>query len=76
LKFAYLGGFSRVPGSNGHPTINVKNNFGGVLADADTFNRRMKLVWVGTGMTEAEPMYRDVQAFREALRKPALSALF
>jgi feruloyl esterase len=65
--FAYVGGFSGVPGGNGGPVVNVKTDFGGVLAGAESFNKRMKLVWIGTGTAEPAPMYKGMQGFRGAI---------
>jgi len=66
-KFAWVGGFSGVPGGNGGPVIDVKTAFHGVLADAAAFNKRMKLVWIGTGSMEPERMMQGMKNFREAI---------
>ncbi len=71
-KFAYVGGFSGVPGGNGGPVINTKTDFGGVLADAQAFNQRMKLVWIGTGTAEPDSMYKGMQGFRQAIAKTGI----
>ena len=64
-KFAWVGGFSGVPGGNGGPVIKPKTDFNGVMADANAFNKRMKLVWIGTGTVEPESMYKGMQGFRK-----------
>jgi hypothetical protein len=46
------------------PVINTKTDFGGVLADADVFNKRMKLVWFGIGTEEPGRMSQGMQASR------------
>ena len=66
-RFAYVGGFSGVPGGNGGPVLNPRTDFGGVLADAEAFNKRMKLVWFGIGTTEPESMAKGMRGFREAI---------
>ncbi len=65
--FAYVGGFSGVPGGAGGPAFNTKTDFGGVMADADAFNKRMKLVWFGIGTQEPERMMQGMQNFRKSL---------
>jgi enterochelin esterase-like enzyme len=75
-KFAYVGGFSGVPGGNGGPVINTKSDFGGVLADAAAFNKRMKLVWFGTGTEEPERMRQGMQGFREAITKAGIKFVY
>ncbi|QOY90215.1 alpha/beta hydrolase-fold protein [Paludibaculum fermentans] len=75
-KFAYVGGFSGVPGGNGGPVINTKTDFNGVLADAQAFNKRMKLVWIGTGTAEPAPMYKGMQGFREAITNAGIRHIY
>jgi enterochelin esterase family protein len=74
--FAYVGGFSGVPGGNGGPTIDPKTAFGGVLADAAPFNKRMKLMWIGTGTMEPERMMQGMKGFREAITKAGIKHVF
>ena len=47
--FAYLGGFSGGGGGFGGAPFDPKTAHGGVMADADAFNRRVRLVWLGIG---------------------------
>lgn len=75
-KFAYVGGFSGVPGGNGGPVINTQTDFGGVLADAAAFNKRMRLVWIGTGTAEPPTMYKGMQGFREAITKAGIQHIY
>jgi enterochelin esterase-like enzyme len=75
-KFAYVGGFSGVPGGNGGPVVNTKTAFGGVLADAQAFNKRMKLVWIGTGTAEPAAMYKGMQGFREAITRAGIQHVY
>jgi enterochelin esterase-like enzyme len=74
--FAYVGGFSGVPGGNGGPVVKPKTDFGGVLADAETFNKRMKLVWIGTGTAEPESMYQGMQGFRGAITEAGIEHVY
>lgn len=49
-KFAYLGGFSGSSGGRGG--FDAKTSSNGVFADADTFNKKVKLVFLGIGSVE------------------------
>jgi enterochelin esterase family protein len=75
-KFAYVGGFSGVPGGSGGPAINPKTDFKGAMADAAAFNKRMKLVWFGTGTEEPERMRQGMQGFREAITKAGIKFVY
>ena len=75
-KFAYVGGFSGVPGGNGGPVIDTKSDFGGALADAAAFNKRMKLVWFGTGTEEPESMRKGMRGFHEAIAKAGIKFVY
>jgi enterochelin esterase-like enzyme len=75
-KFAYVGGFSGVPGGNGGPVIDTKSDFGGALADAAAFNKRMKLVWFGTGTEEPESMRKGMRGFHEAIVKAGIKFVY
>ena len=75
-QFAYVGGFSGVPGGNGGPVIDTKSDFGGVLADAAAFNKRMKLVWFGTGTEEPESMRKGMRGFHEAIAKAGIKFVY
>ncbi|MGE5486963.1 MAG: alpha/beta hydrolase-fold protein [bacterium] len=66
-KFAWLGGFSGVPNGNGGPPVDPKTAFNGVLADGASLNKRLKLMWIGTGDAEPENMYNGMQNFRKVL---------
>jgi enterochelin esterase-like enzyme len=75
-KFANVGGFSGVPGASTAVEINVKTEFGGVLADAASFNKRMKLLWFGTGTEEPERLRQGTKLFREAMTKAGINFVF
>lgn len=46
-RFAWIGAFS-APLRN----VDIKTSFGGVLADAAAYNKRVKLLWIGAGTGE------------------------
>jgi enterochelin esterase-like enzyme len=45
--FAYIGGFSGAGGGFGGGTFVPKTAYNGVMADADAFNKMVRLVWLG-----------------------------
>ena len=49
-QFAWLGGFSGSSGGRGG--FDAKTAHGGVMADANAFNKKMKLVFLGIGTAE------------------------
>jgi enterochelin esterase family protein len=76
-KFAWVGGFSGAPNGNGAaPPIDPKTAFGGVLADSGAFNKRMKLVWIGTGTAEPEAYYKGMQGFKQVLEKSGIKFVY
>jgi enterochelin esterase family protein len=74
-KFAYLGGFSGCPGGNG-PPVNIETDFGGVLADGQALNKRVKLLWIGQGTAEPAAFYKGMQGFREAITKAGIQHVY
>ena len=70
-KFAYIGGFSGAGGGFGG-SFDVKTAHGGVMADADEFNKKVKLLWLGIGTTEPQRMYESVKNYHEALEKAGI----
>ena len=66
-SFAYIGGFSGAGGGFGGAAFDARTAHNGVMADADAFNRRVKLVFLGIGTTEAKNMYDGVKNYHEGL---------
>lgn len=73
--FSALGGFSGGGGGFGGP-FDARTAHGGVMADADAFNKKMKLVWLGIGTTEPQRMYESVKGFHEALEKAGIKHVY
>ena len=71
-KFSYIGGFSGAGGMMGGP-FDAKTAYNGALADAASFNKKVKLVWLGIGTAEPERMYKSVKNFHDASSRPASS---
>jgi enterochelin esterase-like enzyme len=74
-KFAYIGGFSGAGGGFGG-AFDVKTAHGGVMADADSFNKKVKLLWLGIGTTEPQRMYESVKNYHEALEKAGIKHVY
>ena len=70
-KFSYIGGFSGAGGGFGGP-FDVKTAHGGVMADADAFNKKVKVLWLGIGTAEPQRMYEGVKNYHEALEKAGI----
>ena len=75
-KFAYIGGFS---GSLGGPgfgratePIDIKTTMGGVYADADAFNKKVKVLFLGIGSVEGP----GAKNYSEALTKAGIHNVF
>ena len=76
--FAYLGGFSGAGGAMGPPgavPLDTKTAYNGAMADADAFNKRVRLVWVGVGTAEGN-MYKGIKGFHEALEKGGIKHIY
>ncbi|HEV8514937.1 MAG TPA: alpha/beta hydrolase-fold protein [Cyclobacteriaceae bacterium] len=73
-KFAYAGGFSGAafldPGSD------ITKAFDGVWADADAFNKKMKVMYLSIGTVEPERMYKSVNGFHTALEKAGIKHIY
>ena len=50
--FSYIGGFSGGGGGFGGGPIDIKSAYNGVMANADDFNKKVHLVWLGVGTAE------------------------
>jgi enterochelin esterase-like enzyme len=75
-KFAYIGGFSGAGGNFGGGTFDPKTAHNGVMADAEAFNKKVKLVWLGIGTAEGERFYNSVKNYRESLEKAGIKTVF
>ncbi len=73
--FAYIGGFSGAGGGFGGP-FDPKTANGGVMANADEFNGKVRLLWLGIGTTEPTRMYESVKNYHEALQKAGIKHVY
>jgi enterochelin esterase-like enzyme len=69
-KFAYLGGFSGSSGGRGGFDPKTSNN--GVFADAATFNKQVKVLFLGIGSVEGP----GTKNFSEALTKAGIHNVY
>ena len=74
-KFAYIGGFSGAGRFSG-AGLDVKNDFNGILADSTSFNKKVKLLWIGIGTAEPENMYKAVNGFHMELLKAGIHHVY
>jgi enterochelin esterase-like enzyme len=72
--FAYLGGFSGAGGGFGGP-FDLKTAHGGVMADADTFNKKVRLLWIGIGTAEGR-FYDGIKGYHEALERAGIKHVY
>lgn len=75
-RFAYLGGFSGGGGGFGGVPFDPKTAHGGVMADAEAFNAKMRLFWLGIGTAEPERMYASVKGYHEALEEAGIKHVY
>ena len=64
--FSYIGGFSGGGGGFGGAPFDPKTAHDGVMADADAFNKKVQLVWLGIGTAEAADVRRRARLPRGA----------
>jgi enterochelin esterase-like enzyme len=74
-KFAYIAGFSGAGRFSG-AELDVKNDFNGILADSTSFNKNVKLLWIGIGTAEPENMYKAVNWLHKSLLKAGIHHVY
>ncbi|MBP1618119.1 MAG: esterase [Bacteroidetes bacterium] len=73
-KFAYVGGFSGA--GMIQPGEDLSKMYGGVWADANAFNQKMKLVYLSIGTAEPASMYQTVNNFHQELEKAGIKHVY
>jgi enterochelin esterase-like enzyme len=73
-KFAYIGGFSGAAFRD--PETDITKAFDGVWADADAFNKKVKVMYLSIGTVEPEWMYKSVNEFHTALEKAGIKHIY
>lgn len=71
--FAYFGGFSGAGGGFGGVVFDPKTAHGGVMADADAFNKKVHVLWLGIGTVEPPRMYESVKNYHDSLTKAGIT---
>ena len=74
--FAYFGGFSGAGGGFGSAPFDVKTAHNGVMANAEDFNRKVHLVWLGIGTAEPQRMYEGVKRYHQALEAAGIKHVY
>jgi len=73
-KFAYVGGFS---GAGFIPQgKDITTMYNGVWADAESFNRKVKVVYISIGTAEPERMYKGVNDLHLELEKAGIKHVY
>ena len=73
--FAAIGGFSGAGGGFGGP-LDLKTDHNGVMADADAFNKKMRLLWLGAGTAEPQFIYNSVHGYHLALDQAGIKNVY
>ena len=73
-KFSYIGGFSGGGGGFGG-TFDVKTAYNGVMADAEAFNKKVHLLWIGVGTAEGQRFYGGLKGYRDALEAAGIKTV-
>ena len=74
--FSYIGGFSGGGGGFGGGPIDLKTANNGVMVNADEFNKKVHLVWLGVGTAEGQRMHDGIKNYHEALDKAGIKNVF
>ncbi len=73
-KFAWIGGFSGA--GQMQQGVEFSKLYNGVWADADTFNKKIKLMYLSTGTAEPERMFQTVNNFHKELEKAGIKHVY
>ena len=74
--FSYIGGFSGGGGGFGGVPFDPKTAHNGVMADADEFNKKVHLLWLGIGTAEPQRMYEGIKNYHQALEKAGIKHVY
>jgi enterochelin esterase-like enzyme len=74
--FSYIGGFSGAGRGFGGAPVDLKTAHHGVMADADEFNKKVHLLWLGVGTAEGQRMYDGIKGYHEALDKAGIKNVY
>ena len=74
--FSHIGGFSGGGGGFGGVAFDPKTANGGVMADPEAFNKKVRVLWLGIGTTEPQRMYESVKNYHQALDKAGIKHVY
>ena len=74
--FSYIGGFSGGGGGFGGGTFDAKTSHGGVMADAEAFNRRVHLLFLSIGTAEDQRFQDSIHGYQANLAKAGIKLTF
>jgi enterochelin esterase-like enzyme len=74
--FSYIGGFSGAGGGFGDGGFDPKTYHNGIMADADSFNKQVHLIWLGLGTEEPKPIHDSVTGYDAALTQAGIKHIF
>ncbi|MBV9868962.1 MAG: family 43 glycosylhydrolase [Abitibacteriaceae bacterium] len=74
--FSSIGGFSGGGGGFGGGDFDPKTAHNGVMADAEAFNKKVHVLWLGIGTTEPQRMYDSVHNYHLALDKAGIKHVY
>ncbi len=73
--FSHIGGFSGAGGGFGGAPFDPKTAYNGVMANADEFNKKVQLLWLGIGTAEGR-MYEGIKNYHQALEKAGVKHVY
>jgi enterochelin esterase-like enzyme len=84
IAFRHLDTFSYIAGFSGSPTgfmftgvpFDRKTFYDGIFADPDAFNKKVHVLWLGVGTTEAERMRKGVSSFHQTLDQAGIHHVY
>jgi len=75
-QFSWIGMLSGTGIGLSTQPFDPKTAFGGVMANAASFNQRVHLVWIGLGTAEPSPFPGSIRAFKESLDKGGIRYVY
>jgi enterochelin esterase-like enzyme len=74
--FSALGGFSGGGSFVAGGAFNPKTSHGGIMADADAFNKRVHVLFLSMGSEETEQFRKSIKGYYEAIHAAGIRATF
>lgn len=75
-KFAYIGGFSGAGGGPVTGGFDIKKSYGGVMANAEEFNKKVKVLFLSVGTAEGERFYNSIKRYKDALEEAGIKTIY